>query len=493
MRHKHAYLLLAFACGLVVVQALPFLDGRWVEDESWYAIRGWTLLTQGRIANPTFAETDIEYLYDTSPPLQPVVLAGTFKAFGVGVVQARMPSVLACLGLVVLGFFLVKELAGLWAGALGALVIACDTIVFLAARCARPDALVAFFSTLALVLYFIARRKDSFWIAAAAGLAAGTAMNFHPNGLAVAVSLGLLMLFEFRLSIWRRGRFWALVLGIALCGLPTVYRLKTNPAFAEATFRLYGRMTGDPVATKFRRELLRYEGFIGYARADQGVPWRAPLRLHIALLVVASLLVLFRRNRALFFRVLVFLLPLMAWLCLMPMKAPRYLVIASPYLAVAVGAALAATAESRTRWSRALVATGLLCVLTQVAGNALLIRQFRAANYPALTRQLQAVIPPGETVYGAVTFWLALKEHPYCSYHRNPFRYALVARKPTYFILNDRVMLQGDGWGSDFATLRSVATTFLQEHGQLVGKVSNPFYGDLLIYHCASCNTASVR
>jgi hypothetical protein len=102
----------------------------------------------------------------------------------------------------------------------------------------------------------------------------------------------------------------------------------------------------------------------------------------------------------------------------------------------------------------------------------------------AVQRELRQLIPPRSSVYGAITFWMALHDYTYYSYDRMPFEYAIAQRRPEYLVLNDRVMVRGMGWGvDDWALLRTKANEFARSRGRLVGLVRNPFYGELEIYH----------
>src|SRR5207248_1686488 len=96
---------------------------------------------------------------------------------------------------------------------------------------------------------------------------------------------------------------------------------------------------------------------------------------------------------------------------------------------------------------------------------------------------LRRIIPETASVYGVITFWMALHDRKYYAFDRTPWDFASSKLQPEYLILYDRVMLHGSGQGvDDFATLRGQLTAFVKEHGTLAGRVSNEFYGDLEIY-----------
>jgi hypothetical protein len=170
------------------------------------------------------------------------------------------------------------------------------------------------------------------------------------------------------------------------------------------------------------------------------------------------------------------------WLISVQSKTIRYMAMLSPYFAIAV--AMAAVSLSTSRAGKAIAAS--VCLLlagSQMAGNAAFLYKFRGADYSQVRRELRALIPAGESVYGAITFWMALPDRDYMAYERTPFDQAVSRLHPTYLILNDRVMTGGMGTGADdWKELREQANAYAREYGDRVGQVQNPFYGDLDVY-----------
>jgi 4-amino-4-deoxy-L-arabinose transferase-like glycosyltransferase len=173
--------LLLAAVVVFLLQALAFFTSRWVEDESWYSIRAATFLREGKIRNATFATAADQVQLDASPPAMPLLLATSFKTLGCSVLSARLPSLLAGIGVVVIAFLLGRLVGGVAVGGIAAFFVAADTFGFLAARCVRPEAIITFFNVLALLLYLYARAPKRAWLAGTAGAAAGIAINIHPN------------------------------------------------------------------------------------------------------------------------------------------------------------------------------------------------------------------------------------------------------------------------------------------------------------------------
>jgi hypothetical protein len=166
----------------------------------------------------------------------------------------------------------------------------------------------------------------------------------------------------------------------------------------------------------------------------------------------------------------------LGWLFFMITKTPRYLSILAPlfaialaYFAVKSGAgwqgkvANAALARFCSRRSPAML-SGCTAIGTRITPP---------------SRQLQNIVPKGASVYGVITFWMALHDRTYYGYERRDLDRAVAELRPRYMILYDRVMVHGSGYTDDWATLREKLTGFVHSHGTLAGRVSNEFYGDL--------------
>jgi hypothetical protein len=227
-------------------------------------------------------------------------------------------------------------------------------------------------------------------------------------------------------------------------------------------------------------EKSRYEDFMGLSSQRFGLPVRVPLRLPVVGVIFVSVALLWRNNRRFLQLAAIVVIPSLLWWLYLVNKTSRYFSIIVPIMAILVSAAVFSKAPSRA-WARVFVGLVALCTLGQVAGNGLFLYRARSADYSVVGAKLRELIPDDQPVYGAITFWMALRDHPYCSYERTPFD---VARSVcTYLITGDRVMARGSGYGSDnWAELRSAVETFVKSNAVLVGRVADPFYGNLEIY-----------
>jgi len=469
------------ACFIFLLQATPLLNTRWVEDENWYGSIGYTLHTEGRMRNPVFPDTDIESHVDAHPPGLALTIAADAAIFGTGAAQFRISSIMAGLGLVLASFLLGAELMGPAAGALAALLAATDTFILVTSRTVRPEVYVACFATLAVWLFFRARRADSTFLTLLSGLFVGLAMNFHPNGIAIFASLGLLLLFEFRIRILRAPRFWAFVAGGVLAMVPFVTWVVSGPERMQAFHQLWGRGSQMTAGMLINFEKARYSDFLGLGSTRVPLPVPLPVRIHIVAAIAIAAFLLWRSNRKLLGEMLVLTMPSMLFWTVQVNPASRFFAILAPYIVVVLVAGAIEFGKSAARL-RIAMAVLFVIALSQIAANAFFIWRARPADYRAVASGLRAIVPPGAKVYGALTFWLAFYDEPYLSYNRMPLDYAL-RHGAQYLITNDRVLMNGTGYGDNmFALLRDQIIAFTHSRCQLVGKVPNSFYGDLEIY-----------
>lgn len=489
---ERPWVVLFLASFLFLLQALPLFQTRWVEDDSWYSLPAYSFMQDGTLRNIAFPPADVRTL-DSRPPLTTFVLVTSFKLFGIGPWQARLPSLLLALGTVWVTFFIGKELGGPLVGAAAALLVSCDTFLVLTARCTRPDADCTFFSMLAVLFYLYARRATSSgqeigW-AVGSGLSVGAAMMLHVNGLAGALGVGALIVIDYPATFWRKARAWAVVLAAFAAVSPCIYLLLTR-ADVMASFRAeYLSRTGIPLSFRASEEMDRFNGWIGLAKVP-GLPFHFPVRLPVVAVILGSLIVVFFKNRKLFATMIALWIPNIAWFIYQDNKTLRFLVRFAPIAAILLAGAAVAwyrdAAKESDKGRRVGMLAAAVCVLFalfQLGGNMLLTYTYRHASYTVVSEQLRELIPPDQPVYGAITFWMSLHDRPYLAYNRTPFQYALDHRV-TYWILNDRVMMhgEGEGKGDTWAWLRKTSNQYAQEHGELIGHVDNPFYGDLLVY-----------
>jgi hypothetical protein len=111
-----------------------------------------------------------------------------------------------------------------------------------------------------------------------------------------------------------------------------------------------------------------------------------------------------------------------------------------------------------------------------------LLHAARNADYNKVAAELRSVIPPGETAYGTITFWLALHDHPFISYERTDPWMAANQFHARYFIAGDRMMTNGDSNDEVFHKSLNQGMAEIIFKSRLVGHFPDPYYGDLRVY-----------
>jgi 4-amino-4-deoxy-L-arabinose transferase-like glycosyltransferase len=156
-------------------------------DEPWLMERAYQVLTTGvptqpmlRLARPYFLQVGYDYLY-----------APWFAIAGVGMLQARLLSVLLGLGAVLLVAGIARRLVGVEAGVLAAAFLAADSNFLGNARTSRTDMPSVFFAALALYCFLRARDSAGRGWHFASGASAGAAMLCHGNAYWAVLVIGL--------------------------------------------------------------------------------------------------------------------------------------------------------------------------------------------------------------------------------------------------------------------------------------------------------------
>jgi len=477
------WILTVAACVLFCVLWLPKHTNRWVPDESWYTIPAQALLEEGRIRNTTFPPTDYEEQADVRPPAMPLTLAATIQMFGLGVTPVRVVSLIAAIISILLVYLLGTELAGRAVGAIGAVLTATDSFFFLAARTVRPEIYVTLFSILALLLYVKSLRSHSTLVLFAAGISAGIAINYHVNGIGIAAGIFALLIYRYRGRALLRKQTWVFAAGLVLAIAPMCLWIAQDAVHRAAFRQIYMNRAAEPFMKRLIAEKLRYSDFLGVGNWRVGFALgHIPLRAHIVLiLLLAAVVLVWRCKKAAPYLLLPLAANLGFWVFVVN-KSSRYFSVTAPLLALTAACAMVAI-WPRSRRSRLLSTLGFaLLAVSGILGDLIVLHQAASADYKKTALMLEKAIPPGESVLGSISFWMALHDRRYYSYDRTPFKYA-VQQHVRYFILNDRVMASGSGYGEDdFAQLRAELYPFIEKNGTFVTHIPAGYYGDLQIY-----------
>ena len=480
-RPGHIWLVLAFL--LFLLQAVPHLSARWVTDESWYAGPAYSIAHGHGIRDPAIGPNDIENHFDARPPGTAIVIAAMFKSFGAGPVAARLGSILAGLMTIWLIYLLTCDVLG-WQGAcLAAFLVATDNLIVLAARTARPESLTVMAVLLALLALKRYAMAGAMRWAFFAGLLMAMATMFHVTVLGYIVAGGLVMIVidlshghaPFRGALLYTAGFLTGLVPFATWILTA--RLGREGFKAE----FLSRAVNSSLLTRVAGEARRYSDLFGFHMIHGHGLESLPVRLPIPLCFLAATCLLWKLGRRWFYTELLFLLPTVLWLVYTVNKSSRYLALLAPIFAITLGAAVA-SARGHRLVHRFAVSLACAVVVAQAGANFLLLHAAGRANYDQVGAELRALIPPSETAYGSITFWLDFRDRPYISYERTTPWMAARQYHARYFILGDRVMTNGQAGEGDFYRQLNHDLAEVTAQSTLVGHVIDPYYGDLAVY-----------
>ncbi len=467
---------------LLLIQSLPFFSYRWVTDESWYTGPGFSIAQGHGVMDPAIGPNDLENHFDARPPGTATVISGVFRMFGVGPSQARLGSLIAAILALLAAGFLAYEYLGEWGAVATVLVLATDNFLVASARTARPEAL----TTMAVMLSLVAMARYSRgearigW-AFLSGLLMALAAMFHITVLGFVVSFGLLaIVLDIRLKRFPFRGAASYSIGFLLGLIPFAIWILTNPLGKQGFRMEYLARVHETLTMKLIHEGKRYSDMLGVHQLHGGFAW-VPVRLFIPACFLVALVLVYRFRRRWLWTELLLLVPTLLWFIETANKSSRYFALAAPFVALSIGSCVALS-QAQMKLRKLVVPAAVLLVLMQLGSNLLLLKAASHANYDKVGQELEGVMPTGEPIYGTITFWLVLRNHPYFSYERTTPKMAEQQYGVRYFVLGDRMMTQGEPWDAAFYSDMNSYLADLRIRSTLVGSFSDPYYGDLKVY-----------
>ena len=468
-------------------------------DESWEAIPGSRLAFEGRIDNPVLSGSLAreEHLLDPQMTYY-ALLAGAFKIIGFGIYAGRVVSVAAGLVAVLLTFLLTRRYFGDVVGLLAAVMLMLNNVAFVSAATVRPEAAVAAITLAGLYFLLCGLEEERHGFIALSGLLIGIGLHVHPNTALGATSLFVILLVHQGPGVVLKSIFWLFAAYLVIGFLPYaiyVFLEDAGNGFEHFLLQIGNRAQplaeGNVLLRTIQAESARYTQYVFF-----------PKRALIVLLEATAILwALFRGNRALRLLALAVLVHLVLFPFLIVNKTARYFTVLMPMASILVAVFLCnltgATNRSwreipnRIRGAGLPAVVGVLLCLgylgNQFAGDAWVVWKNRHNDYAGFTARLDEHLPVGARVWGSMTFWTGLHEHPY----RTQYTYAtdLETFRPEYVIMYD-----GDIWktrggvtgrerkGTALQDVRERVEGLAAEKGVFVAKVEDPVYGTVEIH-----------
>jgi hypothetical protein len=510
------------------------------EDEPWQASTAYKLLTSGVFGSDLFTGFyHMDERYYGFMPLHPLVLAGVFRVFGPGLVQARLETVGLTLLVLVLTFALGARLFSAWVGALAVALLVLVrwtglTYVQLTgiplvdfARIARYDPLVPVLGLASLHAYLWARAETRRWqLYAAAGFLAGLAGLAHLYGLFWLPVLLALTAWDGRLKAGARiaagGRLNAgswiagdgrlkgsariaghgrrkagswIAVGAVLPWLPyAAYVLTDLPDWRGQTLIYASRFDLLNPAWYLDNLLQEYHRY-GPGLGPFGPPWLSRVGFWLVLFSLpAAMAVLVRRAiassdaAARTIIVPAILLPVLFAL-LIKLKLVNYTLVELPIFALVI--AWGGVTLWRTAWARSLLV--VVAAAVTVEGGAQLVHLEQAAltttPYPTFITQVRQYLPPGARVLGLHSYWFGLEDFEYRSFlvplnwadEGVPLDEGLSRVAPDVVLMDAR--LRDYFNAPEVAADRARLNDWFARHGaEVVGRVDDPTYGLMEVY-----------
>jgi 4-amino-4-deoxy-L-arabinose transferase-like glycosyltransferase len=491
------------------------------EDEPWIAAAPYKLATQGVLGSDLFAGfAGMERHHYENMPVYPLLEAGVFAVFGVGVVQMRLLSVLFGFLLILAVFAAGRTIADERVGVVAVLFLvglriteggdATGLLLLDRARINRYDIAVPVFGLLAMLVFFRAERDHRMPWYAATGLLIALASLSHLYGVFwLPIVAGLLAARE-GWRVLHRPELWLLMGGFILAWLPWVAYVATgwtdflgqmrtdtgrfdllNPAF-YVTNVLHGN---GPISLGWTIRTIRalslgrvgtWTMLIGLPSALAVIGWRTrrqrddPART-LALVAIAQCAM---------------------FVVLLQAKTLNYMIALWPLGALCLGWLGVWLWDRRRTTLRAGLAVLAIAITVESGGRLAHARTVarEATPYDWYEQEIARCIPPGSLVLGLQHYWLGLRQFPYRTWllpldESNP-RFtdapvaldAALARVDPDIILVDRYMAElfenAASPDHPYHRLRAEFQRFMEQHrAEPACVIRDRTYGTMQIYH----------
>jgi 4-amino-4-deoxy-L-arabinose transferase-like glycosyltransferase len=460
---------------------------------------GHSLLTRGvwgsapmKGAATRWMESNPDSMTFFQPPLYLLLVAGSFKFLGFGLLQSRLVSVLLGAATVVVTYLLTLEIKKSRISATVASVLLLTQPLFIRiSRQTRPESAVVFSTVLGMYAFTkYWKERKSTW-ALLVGAALGMASMAHYNGF-----FGVLAFFTLFFMIRRpkeaielRGLAFY-VLGVSISCLPYAFYVLRDYGTGFYNFRTQLSVIGrvgcfNTFLEYLQAEVTRYQRFFHDYRFVSGGALFVKV-VYSAILAFA----LVRRNKLYRLLLVVIIVHLALLLYPSPNKTSLYLGVVLPFIGTLVGLSLFDLGEIVTeRFNRLPGVFGLfgaVLVLVFVGINAGVWvsyhKKYRECDFYNTIAQIRHTLPASvSSIMGRYTFWIGLNDHNYYRWGFRDFE-DIKTIEPEIFIHNDYRMTR-----SDLSDFKATLDEYLQEHGEMIGEVKGHprnfcRVGDLKIY-----------
>lgn len=465
-----------------LIQALIFIDRRFVIDEPWSAIPVYqafdnggfwvTAINNGAHATIVHQFTNYQLLLLLWHLIMPDEL-----------IFSRLLSILFTAGIIVSVYaFAYRIFRDYRWSAVSAAILAVDNVFFVTSYTIRPDVFLGMGIPLLLMLMYDRDFKLKERRLLLAGIAGGILTGFHTNFILAVIAFGIIyiiwesrkiklsgnLLNTLKFSLGVFAGFLPVLLNIYIYDPPEKNRIDTYVgSYLEKTTTIDENNTILNAGRMLQREVHRYQGFIQF-----------PFRVHMFILCAAALVSgLFSRKKIIKILSALVLLILLAYTLLLANKTMRYFALVLPALCILITYLFYNLIVERklSRGVRMFLFTILAMVpVSLLAGNIYTLHYFRDSSYSELRKQISFPYRQNDRILGDMLFWDVYRDSNYLSYHSD-FDY-LKNQKYDYIITGSSSKMKHkrrDYFREE--ALRGLKTELIKHN-------YNFYYGDIKIY-----------
>jgi len=466
-------------------------------DEGWNANRAWGLLQTGRAFGTLDSGVFERYdgYWTVFPWIGTAIHSAFLALFGPELIAVRLASLVFGLLLLVSVYTIGRCLYGARAGLLAVLLLSVSTAYLYSSHLGRHDIMVAAAGFGAIALFVTDGSRDFSARSMLSGLAAGLAVDIHPNAVLFIPAILALYIASYGLGTLRVKQFWGFAVGLGIAGLAFL-ALHIIP-YPQSYFALLGLGQG---STRAPALLSLDPGFwvASLAATLNLLGW-----LWVPLIAVAYAVLLKRGSVADKRTLVLFTMLIVAYLVVIRSHRIFYAIILVPAAALLLAAFVDKLLSDGWRGSlpRYVRFVGVVGLLASSAVISLVQATFydMRGDYNATLRDIRSAVPSGSTILGPQTYWFAMTGERYLSweqiiYYRratpgSSVEEALTALRPDYMII-DRFM---EGAIID-TTTRAQADipflnipaheleSFLSARGRLVSSIETEEFGNVRTY-----------
>lgn len=257
---------------LMAGQKIGFYPVPW-KDEPWLMQPAFEVLKTGKMSMPMFRHFGNELGERIfTDPVFTYLLAGWFRVFGFGILQARLFNLTLSVGALLLVYLIGRLLAGRTAGLIAITLLVSDNNYFTGSRFLRNDfaslffALASAFSYLKAKILLTEKKQLGRIYLVAAGLLATMSALSHLNGLYIIVLLAIWLFVDYGWRFIIKLDPWILAISINLIALPYFIYCWINREIYAAQWNIFTPertqgMTSKGLWANILQEPKRYENW----------------------------------------------------------------------------------------------------------------------------------------------------------------------------------------------------------------------------------------